>query len=56
MHAGNWLRSTTKPVFLRGVPEAIWKRARIAAVERDTTLGKIVTEALTTWLAKANGK
>jgi hypothetical protein len=42
-------------VYLRDFPEELRKRAKIRAVEENTTLKKLIIKALTEYLEKKGG-
>lgn len=37
---------------VRGIDPALWRRARLAALHLDLTMGEAVNEALRVWLAR----
>jgi predicted HicB family RNase H-like nuclease len=39
-------------VTVRGIPEDIWRRARVAALESGKSLGQFITEAIREKLSK----
>ena len=50
------MRSGPKPIFLRGVSEALWQSIRIEALKRRAPVGQLVSEILRAWLDQRQGK
>ena len=50
------MRSGPKPIFLRGVSEALWQAIRIEALRRNVPVGQLVSDILRAWLDQQRGK
>jgi hypothetical protein len=43
-------------VFVRGIPDELWRSLKAGAAERGLTVSRAVAEAIRLWLAKGGGK